>query len=102
LHPPRKALLHNLHHHGEVGVLRFANQQVKMLGHDYITDYHKLIPLPGLFQYLDKQVAPPRCSKQRTSPVKAASDEVEVAPCIVAFQTGWHAGRIDAVAEWAP
>ena len=71
-----------------------------MLGHDYITDHDKLIPLSGMFQYPDKQLAPP-CRSQLRTPVTAASDEMEVAPGIVAFQAGWHGGRIDAVAEWA-
>ncbi len=51
---PRKALLQHLHDRRRRAPVWLADQQVNVLGHDYVADYDKAIPFPHLFQDFEK------------------------------------------------
>ena len=57
-HPPGKALLDGLHHLRGIAFLRFADQQVYVVRHDYISYDDEPISLPDILQHAHKQVAP--------------------------------------------
>jgi hypothetical protein len=40
-----------------IAALRFGQQQVYMLRHDDMADYHKVIPPPDLFDHFEQQIA---------------------------------------------
>jgi hypothetical protein len=48
--------------HWRRAILRFTDQQMKVLGHDDISHDDKLIPLPNMLQNHEKKVAPLRLS----------------------------------------
>src|SRR5258706_310864 len=48
---PRKAEFESLHHGRRILLLRFANQQMNMLGHDHVADNDELIALAHLLQH---------------------------------------------------
>ncbi|HVO82068.1 MAG TPA: hypothetical protein VMT28_15135, partial [Terriglobales bacterium] len=48
--PPGKAQLERLHDPRGNMFLRFADQRMKVFGHDHIADHHKLIAPADLFQ----------------------------------------------------
>ena len=64
-------------------VPRFADQQMKVLGHDHVAEDDELIPLSYLLENSEKQVAPPRTAKQRLTAVTTASDEMQVSSAVV-------------------
>jgi hypothetical protein len=66
---PRKAELQGLHHHRRRAALRLADQQMKVLGHDHVSENHNAVALPHLFQHGEQQIASPR-----TNPGQAAGD----------------------------
>jgi len=57
---PRKAQFQSLHDRRWRTILRFADQQMRVLGHNHVTEDYELIPLSYPFQNSEKQVAPPR------------------------------------------
>ena len=56
---------------------------MKMLGHDYVTDYHEAILLPRLFQDFQKAVAAARASQIPAARMTATGDEVEISSAVV-------------------
>ena len=71
-------------------VPRFADQKMKVLGHDHVAEDDELIPLSYLLENGEKQVAPPRTAEQRLTTVTTAGDEMQVAISIVARQVPRH------------
>jgi len=53
------ALLQDLNRQSDAPRLRFADQQVKLLGHYYVAPDDKVEFTPYFFQNLEKQVTPP-------------------------------------------
>ena len=49
---PRKTLFYGLHHDRWIATLGFAEEQMHMLGHDYVTHDHKMIAAAYLLQHL--------------------------------------------------
>lgn len=72
----------------QIVLLRFADQQMKMLGHDHVSHDDELVPLPCLLQELKKEIAPRRRAQQRPPMVTATGDEMEMSCDVVAFQAG--------------
>jgi hypothetical protein len=54
---PRHPLLQDLHSHGNISIVGFANEQMEMLRHDHIANHREFIFLPDLFEYLQEQVS---------------------------------------------
>jgi len=40
-----------------IAALRLANEQMKMFGHDHVTDYNELVAFACFIQELEKQIA---------------------------------------------
>jgi hypothetical protein len=58
--------------------LRFADQQMNVLGHDHIADHYEAIALAYFFQNAEKQIAAAARGQPRLAMVAAASEEVQV------------------------
>jgi hypothetical protein len=97
----RKAEFQSLHHRRRRTLLRFADQQMKVLGHDHVAEDDELIPLSYLLQNSEKQVAPPRTAEQRLALVTTAGDEMQVAISIVARQVPRHGNERSGVEKFA-
>ena len=54
---PGEALFQDLHHGGGRPLFRFADQQVKVLRHDHVSDDHKLVTLAGVLQDFQEKIA---------------------------------------------
>jgi hypothetical protein len=55
--PLGKSLLDNLQHFRGVSYLRLANQQMKVVRHDDVTQDHEPIALPRVFQNAQEEIA---------------------------------------------
>ena len=78
----RKAEFESLHDSRRSPLLRFANQQMNVLGHDHVADDHELISAPDSLKNGEKQIAT----------VATAGDEMQVSASVV---TGWVEGHTD-------
>jgi hypothetical protein len=58
--PVRETLLEYLHHGGGCPLSRFADQQMEVLGHHYLTDRYKPIAMANLFEDAQELVLPAR------------------------------------------
>ena len=76
-------------------MLRFANQQMNVLRHDHIADHHEAIPLPDLFQDLQKQIAATSRSQPRLPVIATASEKVEMLVPVIAFEACGHDFNVD-------
>ena len=74
--PPRKAEFESPHHGRRILLLRFAYQQMNMLGHDHVADDDGLIALAHLLQHSQKKVTAARSSEQWLAAITTASDEM--------------------------
>src|SRR5512143_859184 len=93
-YPLRETLFYDLHDFGWVPHLRFADQEVKVLGHDHITEDHEAIPFAGLLEDAQEQVAT-QCSAEPGLPaVTAAGDEMEVSGAVISVQPFGHGGIV--------
>jgi hypothetical protein len=90
----REALFHDLHDLGGVAYLRFADQQVKVLGHDDRTEDHEAIPFSGMLKDAQEQVATQWSAEPRLSAVTAAGDEMDVSGAVISFQPFGHGGIV--------
>ena len=87
---PRHALLQNLHDGGRGACGRFADEQVNVIGHDYVTRKSEAVAVAHLVQNLHKQIPGVRGGKQGQPPIAAASDKVQVAQSVAAVQSFRH------------
>jgi hypothetical protein len=74
--PPGKAEFESLHHGRRILLLRLADQQMNMLGHDHVADDDERIALAHLFQHRQKKVAAARSAEHRLPAITTASDEM--------------------------
>jgi hypothetical protein len=65
----RKSKFKSLHHGRGSLYLRFADEEVNMFGHGYVTDDDKLIALACLLEHGEKQVTTAGSTEQRLRPV---------------------------------
>jgi hypothetical protein len=84
---PREALLQHLDHNPGIGSFRLAEQQMNVLRHDHITDYHEAITLPYLFKDKKKEIAPLRSMQKRESVITAERDEVQKSLSVAAIES---------------
>jgi hypothetical protein len=61
------------------------DEQVKVFGHDHVSQDDKAITHPRLFQHVQEEIAPPRAVEPTMPLITAASDEVQVAVMIEAL-----------------
>jgi hypothetical protein len=73
-----------------IALLWLADQEMKMFGHHHIPNHHELVASTGLFEYLEKQVAPPRRPQDRSPTMTAAGDEMLMSRVAVTFEPGRH------------
>jgi hypothetical protein len=85
-----------LNHGRRVLLLRFADQQMNMVGHHHITDNDERITLSDLLQHSEKQVAAAPRAEQGPSAIATASNEMKIAGAAVAMQVVPHGHRIAA------
>ncbi len=50
-HTPREALLHRLHHFRRIALLRFAHQQMNVVGHHNVSHDDKVVTLADSFEH---------------------------------------------------
>jgi hypothetical protein len=91
---PRKTKFQSLHHDGRILLLRFADQQMNVFGHDHVPDDDESIALADLLQHSEKQVPTARSAEQALSTITTASDEVKVSSAVVAMQIVPHGHSI--------
>ena len=91
---PRKTKFQSLHHDGRILLLRFADQQMNVFGHDDVADNDERIALADLLQHSQKQVPTARSAKQGLSTITTASDEVKVSSAVVAIEIVPHGPSI--------
>ena len=80
-----KSELKRLHYGRGILLLRFADQQVNVLGHDHVTDDDELVALAHPLQHGQKHAATARRGEKRLSPITTAGDEMQVSSTVVAF-----------------
>ena len=93
-HAASKTLLHNLHHGGLGTPLRFADQQMNMLGHNHVPGYDETITGPHLFEDFEKEIPPPRRAEKSQAMVAAEGDEMRVAGAVITMQAPGHGGIV--------
>lgn len=81
----RKSKLKRLHHGRRILLLRFADQQVNVFGHDDVTNDHELVAFAHALQHRQEQVATARRGEKGLSSITTAGDEVQVSGAVVAF-----------------
>ena len=89
-YPPREPLFDRLHDPGRIILLRFADQQMNVLRHDYIADHDEAIALPNLFEDAQEKITAPCVAQPGLAMVATASDEVEMLGAVVALEAGRH------------
>ena len=90
----RESLFQSLHHERRIAALRFAEQEMHVLRHDYVGDDDKTIAPAHPLQHFKKQVAILPGAEQRTALVTAGGDEMEVAGAVVTMQSCRHPGFV--------
>src|SRR5271157_6417479 len=87
-------LLDGLHGAGQRSVLRLADQQMHVLGHDHVTDEIEVVAPSALFQRDFKQVHRARTGQQWVTLIATEGDEVKLACFLIALQSARHRSRI--------
>src|SRR5262249_31001730 len=86
-HPPGKSLFDSLHHARRISLLRFADQQVNVLRHDYVAYDDESVTLPDRLEHCKKQVTAAFAGQPELAMIAAASDEVQVFIAVVALES---------------
>jgi hypothetical protein len=86
---PCEAEFQSLHDRGRSTLLRFVNQQMKVFGHDDISDDNELILLSDLLQHLEKQVTT-RGTEKRLTTVTTTRDEMKFFVAVLTCQIPGH------------
>ena len=76
--PAGDTLLEHLHHQGNTSLAGFADQQVRVFRHDYITPDGEILLLPDFVQHFQKQVATACRSEELLASITATGDEVSI------------------------
>ncbi len=71
-----------LQHFREISLLRFADQQMYVLGHHHVTDQQKSESRASLVQYLHKTVPRARCSKKPPASITTEGDEMKISASV--------------------
>jgi hypothetical protein len=84
-HTLSEALFHALHGGGRISQLGFAHEQVKVFGHDDVSEHDEAMLLAHFFEALQKQISPLRDIEPGPSFITTAGDEVEIAGAVVSL-----------------
>lgn len=87
---PGNALLQHQHHGAGRGAVRFANEQMDVLGHDHVSEERKAVAVADLTQDFEEDVAAAFGSEERQTMVTTAGDEVQVTQAIAPFKAVFH------------
>jgi len=90
----RKAEFESLQDRRRSLLLRFADQQVKVFGHDHVAHHHELIAAAYLLKNGQKQIPTAGRAEQRLPPIATASDEMQVSSAVAALQIPRHGNRV--------
>jgi len=63
-------------------MIRFADQQVNVLSHDDISDYHKTVTDSHLFENLQKEISAPHSAQHGTPMIATCGNEVQVSAAV--------------------
>ncbi len=85
-----ESLPDDFHYNGRIAHVRFGDQEVKVLRHHHVTDHHKSIFLPCLFQDAQQEIAARTRSQLGPPLVATTSDEMEIVSAVPALQTFRH------------
>src|SRR5712692_515823 len=66
-------------------LLRFADQKMKMFGHDYVADHHETIPLTHLFEDVQKKIATTSAAEQTPTLITTGGYEMQIAGAVVSL-----------------
>jgi hypothetical protein len=86
----RESLLENLHDNRGIALLRFADQEMKMLRHHDIAHHGKLIPEATLLQCLEKQIPASGAPQKRAPLITTGGDEMQILRPVESFETFRH------------
>ncbi len=89
-----EALFDGLHDFGWIAPLRFAEQQVDVLGHDHVTNYHEMVSPAYALQDMKQQVAILCSCEQRQSLITTGGNEMEISRTVVAMELVGHEAQL--------
>jgi hypothetical protein len=89
-------LLDDFHYDRRIAYIRFADQEVEMLGHDDVADHHKSISLPCTLQNAQEEIAALGGSQLGPPPVTATGYEMQMVPTIPTLETFRHTPSLGA------
>jgi hypothetical protein len=75
---------------GGIAPVRFSDQDVKVLGHNYISDYLKPVLASYLFEDAEKHIASTPGAKEWFSSITTTGHEVKIIEPVTALQAAWH------------
>ncbi len=81
----RETWFEHLHHGRGIPLLRFADQKMKMFGHDYVADHHETIPLTHLFEDVQKKIATTSAAEQTPTLITTGGYEMQIAGAVVSL-----------------
>ena len=67
---------------------------MKVLGHDHVSDHDETVPLAGLFQNAQEEIAATSRVEPGYSVITTARDEVQVSAAVIPLQTCGHGERV--------
>ena len=82
---PRKTWLERLHYGRRIFLLRFADEQVNVLGHNHVADHHEGIAPAYLLEHFEKKIAAARRAQQGLSATATPGDKMQAAGAVVAM-----------------
>src|SRR5207237_9657448 len=83
--PLGKTLFQHLHHDGWISLVRCAEQEMEVLGHDYISQNYETIALTHLLEDRQEEIAATCTGQVLPSLITTAGDEVQVSGSGIAF-----------------
>ena len=92
--PSRHGLFQHLHHHRRISLFRFADHEMKMLGHDHIADHVETISCEHMIQHVHENVPRPGGEHQGFSPVTTAGDVVIIVESVDSDKITRHAAAL--------
>ena len=73
-----KTLFQHLHHDGWISFVRFAHQEMEVLGHNYVSQNHEKIALTHLLEHRQEEIAETCTGQVRPPVITTAGAEVQV------------------------
>ena len=70
--------------------MRLGDQEMKVLGHDYVAQDDELLATTHLFENGEEQVTTPRGTEQWLTPITTAGDEMQIVIPVIARQIPRH------------